>query len=130
MGLVAAVRDIEADLITHEAELHMRLFAWATDEVLMQIADEVYAKTSRIDSFPRWGEIIEAPFSYQLLSLRRHEDARSKVFNHMSFEQLVFVENEARRQAGDDTIDEEDDASWMMWSRQQARHGEGVFDRY
>ena len=117
-------------MVKHEMELHMRLFDWMSDAVLKAIADDILKKSSRIDSFPRWSEVIEAPISYQLLSLRHHEKARYKVFGHMSFEQMFFCGNEARVEAGHETIDATDGASWMRWSRHDARTGPGVFDDY
>ena len=74
--------------------------------------------------------MVGAPFCYQLLSLRAHEDPRRKVFEYMSFEELVFVENEARAEAGHETIDAQRPPPWMRRQRSEARKGPGVFNDY
>ena len=57
MGLVAAVRDIEAYLVSAPEEQYMRLLDWAGDEVLITMVDNIKAETSTIHHFPsgmRW----------------------------------------------------------------------------
>ena len=126
MGLVAAVRDIEAYLVSAPEEQYMRLLDWAGDEVLRTMVDNIKAETSTIHHFPQWDEVVRAPFCYQLLSLRAHEDPKQKVFDYMSFEELVWVENEARADAGHEVIDED----WWPKQRTEARQGPGIFDDY
>ena len=108
----------------------MRLLSWATDEILRTMADNIKGEASKIQQFPQWDEVVRAPFCYQLLSLRAHEDPRRKVFEYMSFEELVFVENEARAEAGHETIDEDWPPPGMRRQRSEARQGPGVFDDY
>ena len=126
MHLVAAVRDIEAELVSDPEEHHMKLLSWATDEVLMTMADNIKSEESKIQNFPHWDEVVKAPFAYQLLSLRAHEDPKQKVFDYMSYDELVWVENVARSDAGHEAID----GDWWPKQRTQARQGPGIFEGY